>query len=208
MPLPLFHLPPGAQKQWIMQRLARPAPGDARGLSDGFRLPGRGGYATPAAVLVPVVNRPGGLTLLLTQRSANLPDHPGQISFPGGRVEDDDPTLAHAALRETAEEVGLAADRIEILGQLANYETVTGYNVTPVVGWVEPPFTLTADPVEVADVFEVPLAFILDPANQQRHFRMQGELRRDFWAIPWRDRYIWGATAAMLLILDRTLRAD
>lgn len=191
-----------------MQRLARPAPGDARGLSDGFRLPGRGGDATPAAVLVPVVNRPEGLTLLLTQRSANLPDHPGQISFPGGRVEDDDPTFAHAALRETAEEVGLAADRIEILGQLATYETVTGYEVTPVVGWVEPPFTLTADPVEVADVFEVPLAFVLDPANQQRQFRMQGELRRDFWAIPWRDRYIWGATAAMLLILDRTLRAD
>jgi 8-oxo-dGTP pyrophosphatase MutT (NUDIX family) len=208
MPLPLFHLPPSAQKQWLVQRLARPAPRDASGLSDGFRLPGRGGDATPAAVLVPVVNRPDGLTLLLTQRSADLPDHPGQISFPGGRVEADDPTLAHAALRETAEEVGLAAERIEILGQLATYETVTGYVVTPVVGWVEPPFTLTTDPVEVADVFEVPLAFVLDPANQQRQFRMQGELRRDFWAIPWRDRYIWGATAAMLLILDRTLRAE
>jgi 8-oxo-dGTP pyrophosphatase MutT (NUDIX family) len=208
MPLPLFHLPPSAQKQWLAQRLARPAPHDARGLSDGFRLPGRGGDATPAAVLVPVVNRPEGLTLLLTQRSADLPDHPGQISFPGGRVEADDATLAHAALRETTEEVGLAAERIEILGQLTTYETVTGYVVTPVVGWVEPPFTLHADPVEVADVFEVPLAFVLDPANQQRQFRMQGELRRDFWAIPWRDRYIWGATAAMLLILDRTLRAD
>jgi len=208
MPLPLFHLPPSAQKQWLVQRLARPAPHGARGLSDGFRLPGRGGDATPAAVLVPVVNRPEGLTLLLTQRSADLPDHAGQISFPGGRVEADDATLAHAALRETAEEVGLAAERIEILGQLATYETVTGYVVTPVVGWVEPPFTLAADPVEVADVFEVPLAFVLDPANQQRQFRMQGDLRRDFWAIPWRDRYIWGATAAMLLILDRTLRAE
>jgi len=208
MPLPLFHLPPSAQKQWLAQRLARPAPRDARGLSDGFRLPGRGGDATPAAVLVPVVNRPDGLMLLLTQRSADLPDHPGQISFPGGRVEAGDATLAHAALRETAEEVGLAAERIEILGQLATYETVTGYVVTPVVGWVEPPFTLTADPVEVADVFEVPLDFVLDPANQQRQFRMQGDVRRDFWAIPWRDRYIWGATAAMLLILDRTLRAE
>ena len=208
MPLPLFHLPPSAQKQWLVQRLARPAPRDALGLSDGFRLPGRDGDATPAAVLVPVINRPEGLTLLLTQRSADLPDHPGQISFPGGRVEAGDATLAHAALRETAEEEGLAAEHIEILGQLATYETVTGYMVTPVVGWVEPPFTLTADPVEVADVFEVPLAFVLDPANQQRQFRMQGELRRDFWAIPWRDRYIWGATAAMLLILDRTLRAE
>jgi len=208
MPLPLFHLPAAAQKDWIMQRLARPAPSTARGLSDGFRLPGRGGDATPAAVLVPVVNRPEGLTLLLTQRSAGLPDHAGQISFPGGRVEPGDLTLAHAALRETAEEVGLESDRVDILGELATYETVTGYRVTPVVGWVEPPFTLTTDPIEVAEAFEVPLAFVLDPANQQRHFRMLGELRRDFWAIPWRDRYIWGATAAMLLILDRTLRAD
>ncbi len=208
MPLPLFHLPPDAQKDWIAQRLARPAPPAARGMSDGFRLPGRDGDATPAAVLVPLVNRPEGLTLLLTQRSDGLPDHAGQISFPGGRVEPDDLTLAHAALREAAEEVGLAPDRVDILGELATYETVTGYRVTPVVGWVEPPITLTTDPIEVAEAFEVPLAFLLDPANQQRHFRMLGEIRRDFWAIPWRDRYIWGATAAMLLILDRTLRAD
>ena len=208
MPLPLFHLPPAAQKDWIMQRLARPAPSAARGMSDGFRLPGRSGDATPAAVLVPVVNRPDGLTLLLTQRSAGLPDHPGQISFPGGRVEPDDLTLAHAALRETAEEVGLASERVDILGELATYETVTGYRVTPVVGWVEPPFTLTTDPIEVAEAFEVPLVFLLDPANQQRHYRMLGEMRRDFWAIPWHDRYIWGATAAMLLIFDRTLRAE
>ena len=208
MPLPLFHLPPDAQKDWIAQRLARPAPPAARGMSDGFRLPGRDGDATPAAVLVPLVNRPEGLTLLLTQRSDGLPDHAGQISFPGGRVEPDDLTLAHAALREAAEEVGLAPDRVDILGELATYETVTGYRVTPVVGWVEPPFAITADPIEVAEAFEVPLAFLLDPANQQRHFRMLGEIRRDFWAIPWRDRYIWGATAAMLLILDRTLRAD
>jgi 8-oxo-dGTP pyrophosphatase MutT (NUDIX family) len=208
MTLPLFHLPPAAQKDWITQRLARPAPSAARDMSDGFRLPGRDGDATPAAVLVPVVNRPDGLTLLLTQRSAGLPDHPGQISFPGGRVEPGDLTHADAALRETVEEVGLAPDRVHILGELASYETVTGYRVTPVVGWVEPPFTLTIDPVEVAEAFEVPLAFLLDPANQQRHYRMLGELQRDFWAIPWRDRYIWGATAAMLLILDRTLRAD
>ena len=159
-------------------------------------------------MLVPVVNRPEGLTLLLTQRSANLPDHPGQISFPGGRVEPDDLTLADAALREATEEVGLARNRVAVLGELATYETVTGYRVTPVVGWVEPPFELITDPVEVDEAFEVPLAFVLDPANQQRHFRMLGETRRDFWAIPWRDRYIWGATAAMLLILDRTLRAD
>ena len=208
MPLPLFALSPPAQKDWLVQRLARPAPRSALGMSDGYRLPGREGVTTPAAVLVPIVNRPEGLTLLLTQRSADLPDHPGQISFPGGRVEPEDPTLAHAALREAAEEVGLDRLRVDVLGQLAPYETVTGYRVTPVVGWVEPPIMLTPDPVEVAEAFEVPLAFLLDPTNQQRHFRMLAETRRDFWAIPYRDRYIWGATAAMLLIFDRTLRDD
>jgi 8-oxo-dGTP pyrophosphatase MutT (NUDIX family) len=207
MPLPLFALAPAAQKSWIEDRLARPAPPATTGMSDGFRLPGREGPPTPAAVLVPVVNRPEGLTMLLTQRSADLPDHPGQISFPGGRVETGDASLAHAALREAAEEIGLPAERVVILGELAPYETVTGFRVTPVVGWVEPPFTLVPDPTEVADAFEVPLAFLLDPRNQQRHFRMLGEHRRDFWAIPYRDRYIWGATAAMLLMLDRSLRA-
>jgi 8-oxo-dGTP pyrophosphatase MutT (NUDIX family) len=207
MPLPLFRLAPLAQRDWLVHALARPAPPSARNLSDGFRLPGREGKSTPAAVLVPIVNRPEGLQMLLTQRSAALPDHPGQISFPGGRVEPDDASSAAAALREAAEEVGLPPAQVSVLGHLSDYETVTGYRVTPVVGWVEPPFELTPDPIEVADVFEVPLAFLLDPANQQRHFRMLGALRRDFWAIPYRDRYIWGATAAMLLILDRTLRA-
>lgn len=208
MPLPLFSLTPAAQRGWIADRLARPVPPSARGMSDGFRLPGREGPPTPAAVLVPLVNRPEGLTLLLTQRSVDLPDHPGQISFPGGRVEPHDATLAHAALREATEEIGLPAERVAILGELSTYDTVTGFRVTPIVGWVEPPFALTLDPIEVADAFEVPLAFLLDPQNQQRHFRMLGEHRRDFWAIPWRDRYIWGATAAMLLMFDRTLRDD
>jgi 8-oxo-dGTP pyrophosphatase MutT (NUDIX family) len=157
-------------------------------------------------VLVPLVNRPEGLQVLLTQRTAHLTDHAGQISFPGGRAEEADTSLAATALRETEEEVGLPSAAVQILGRLANYETVTGYRVTPVVGWVEPPITLKPDPFEVADVFEVPLDFLLTPAHQQRHFRMLGDVRRDYWAIPWRDRYIWGATAAMLVILDRTLR--
>lgn len=177
-------------------------------MSDGYRLPGREGRAIPAAVLVPLVNRPEGLQVLLTERAAHLPDHPGQISFPGGRVDPGDPDDTAAALREAQEEIGLDPGRVEVLGQLATYETVTGFRVTPVVGWVEPPIAVTPDPVEVASVFEVPLAFLMDPANQQRQFRMLGEVRRDYWAMPFGERYIWGATAAMLLILDRTLRAD
>ncbi|HEV2685843.1 MAG TPA: CoA pyrophosphatase, partial [Actinomycetota bacterium] len=150
MTLELFDLPPREQLTWLRERLQRPAPADALNLSDGFRLPGREGAPTPAAVLVPLVDRDEGLTVLFTERSLDLPDHPGQISFPGGRVEPEDRDAGVAALREAYEEVGLARERVTLLGRLAEYETVTGYRVTPVVGWVEPPFEVTPDPVEVA----------------------------------------------------------
>jgi 8-oxo-dGTP pyrophosphatase MutT (NUDIX family) len=208
MDLSLFTLPPPDQRKWLVERLSRPPPFKALHLSDGFRLPGREGEPRSAAVLVPIVNRPAGLVVLFTERSADLPDHAGQISFPGGRVEADDRDVDAAALRETEEEIGLPRNCVTVLGRLADYETVTGYRVTPVVGWVEPPFPVVPDPVEVADVFEVPLAFLLEPSNQKRHFRMLGELRRDYFAIPYGNRYIWGATAAMLMILDRTLRTQ
>lgn len=160
---------------------------------------------TAASVLVPIVLHEAGLTVLLTRRTAHLKNHSGQISFPGGRAEPDDPGPEHTALRETQEEIGLADGRIELLGRLADYHTRTGYRITPVVGLVTPPFELAPDPHEVDEVFEVPLPFLLDPANHQRHAReFQGEIRY-FFAISWGEYYIWGATAGMLVNLHRMM---
>ena len=164
---------------------------------------------TQAAVLVPLIRRPDGLTVLLTQRTAHLKDHAGQISFPGGRAEPEDADPTATALRETFEEVGLPADRVRVIGRLDTYMTGTGYEVAPVVGLIEPPFPVSPDPFEVAEVFEVPLAFLVDPANHQRHSReaVGGTgRRRFFYAMPYQDRYIWGATAGMLVNLSRLLQ--
>ena len=162
----------------------------------------------PAAVLVPIVNQPGGLTLLLTQRTAHLRDHAGQISFPGGRVDEGDADRIATALRETEEETGLSRSRVEIVGQLPDYDIPTGFRVTPIVGWIEPPFELRPDPFEVADVFEVPLQFFLDPANHQRHSDVRNGRIRHFYAMPYGERNIWGATAGMLHSLYQILSAD
>jgi 8-oxo-dGTP pyrophosphatase MutT (NUDIX family) len=127
------------------------------------------------------------------------------VSFPGGRVDAADPSPEATALRESQEEIGLDSERVEILGRLPEYHTRTGYRITPVVGVVAPPFELRADAGEVEDIFEVPLAFLLDPANHQRHSReWQGELRW-FFAMPYEGRYIWGATAGMVVNLYRFL---
>lgn len=160
---------------------------------------------TPAAVLVPIVERPEGLTVLLTQRTAHLNDHAGQVSFPGGRCEADDPSPVHTALRETEEEIGLDRRRIEVLGLLPEYRTGTGFSVVPVVGLVQPPLELNPDSFEVAEVFETPLAFLLDPANRQRHSMEIGGVLRQYYAMPYRGYFIWGATAGMLVSLHRLL---
>ncbi|MGL6108959.1 MAG: CoA pyrophosphatase, partial [Rubrivivax sp.] len=160
-----------------------------------------------ASVLVPLVQRPDGLRVLLTQRTEHLRDHAGQISFPGGRVEQHDADAVATALREAEEEVGLPRSAVEVIGQLPNYVTVTNYVVTPVVALVRPPFTLQLDNFEVAEAFEVPLAYLMTPAHHQHHeVELQGR-RRQFLSMPWQDAggagelrryFIWGATAAML----------
>ncbi len=160
---------------------------------------------TEASVLVPLIGRPEGLTVLLTRRTDDLAQHAGQVAFPGGRREPEDRDEVAAALRETLEEIGLPPSHVRVLGRLAAYTTRTGYRVTPVVGLVAPPFPLAADPREVAEIFEVPLEAIVDPANHQRHCREDGGQRRYFYVIPWRDKYIWGATAGMLVNLARSL---
>lgn len=163
---------------------------------------------TEAAVLVPLVSREEGLHVLLTQRTAHLSDHAGQISFPGGRVEPHDASREETALRESEEEIGLARSHVALLGQLPVYEIPSGFRITPVVGWIEPPFELTLDPFEVSAAFEAPLSHFLSGAlYQRREYRFKGR-HRHYMAIPYQGRYIWGATAGMLYSLARMLGSE
>jgi 8-oxo-dGTP pyrophosphatase MutT (NUDIX family) len=164
-----------------------------------------------AAVLVPVVLREAGPTLLLTERSLQLANHSGQIAFPGGRIDATDADADAAALREAEEEVGLDRSHVEIVGALSNYVTGTAFVVTPVVALVRPGFALALNAGEVAAAFEVPLAFLMDPANHHRHLLEWQGARREWFSMPFRDgeaeRFIWGATAGMLRNLYRFLSA-
>ncbi len=194
-------------RSWLARQLSRKAalPDDPK-LPRFVHPPGRS--PVPAAVLVPVLNRPHGPTVLFTQRTAHLHDHAGQISFPGGRVDEGDADRVATALREAQEEIGLARDRVEIIGRLPDYDIMTGFRVTPIVGWLESPLEFTPDPFEVAEVFEVPLAFFLEPANHQRLSRVIGGVTRHYYAMPYGERYIWGATAGMLYSLFQLLTTD
>lgn len=163
----------------------------------------------PAAVLVPVVAREKGATVLLTKRSEGLPQHSGQIAFPGGKIDPCDASPIACALREAHEEIGLHTHHVEPLGYLDTYATGTGFRIFPVVAIIQPPFELTLNRGEVDDVFEVPMRFLMDPANHQRHTReATNGVTRYFHAMPYENRYIWGATAGMLKNLYERLYCD
>ena len=191
---------------WLRERLTNPPvwepelPGDLRERFPSLRR---------AAVLVPIVERPLGLTMLLTQRTVHLSSHPGQVSFPGGGAEEGDASPVETALRETEEEIGLDRRHVEIIGELPEHVTASGFLVQPVVGLVKPPFELVAESNEVAEIFEVPLSFLMDGMNHQRmSFELpHGAGRRSFYAMPYERHFIWGATAAMLRNLFHFLRA-
>lgn len=166
---------------------------------------GVAGPLTPAAVLVPIVLREKEPTVLLTRRTDHLHHHPGQVSFPGGRVEAHDVSPMDTALRETEEEIGLVREKVELLGCLPQYRTGTGFDVTPVVGLVSPPLDLALDAFEVAEAFEVPLSFLLDHANHRLQSVEVRGVSREYYAMPYGDYFIWGATAGMLVSLHRFL---
>ena len=183
------------------------APPTARTRSDNDLNPGFDNHPEqrPAAVLAPIIKRAGGWTMLFTARSVETPAHPGQISFPGGRVQASDANAVETALRETFEEVGLERRFIEPIGAWDRYDTITGYRVTPIVGLVEPGFTLKLDPREVASAFEAPLDFLMNPVNHEvREAQWQGRTRY-YYVMPWQGHNIWGATAGMVRALYERL---
>ena len=159
----------------------------------------------PAAVLVPLVNHEEQVTVLLTKRTKHLSKHAGQISFPGGRVDASDKGPEHTALRETEEEIGITKHQVDIVGQLDDYIVGTGYLVRPIIGFIEPPFTVIPQEDEVAEVFEAPLSYLTHPKNFQRCSRQFDQGVRSYFAIQWRDYFIWGATAGMLRDLSQRI---
>lgn len=163
--------------------------------------------AREAAVLVPVVDDPAGATLILTRRADSLRKHSGQVAFPGGSIDPEDASAEAAALRESREEIGLDDRFVETLGRLPPYRTTTGFRITPVIAIVTPGFTLAPNPVEVADVFEVPLAFLMDAANHRRESRMFEGRERFYYSMPFGGQIIWGVTAGIVRALYERLYA-
>lgn len=198
---------------WLEKALSDSNPG-ARGARSDFDLNAEQGETTvleeptrQAAVLVPIVMHQNAETILLTKRTEHLAKHAGQVSFPGGSIDPDDENAIAAALRETDEEIGLKENHINVHGSLDTYRTGTGFEITPVVATVQPGFSLEVHAGEVADVFEVPLDFVMDRRNHQRQSAVWRGRRRHYYAMPFGDYFIWGATAAMLVNLVDVLEA-
>jgi 8-oxo-dGTP pyrophosphatase MutT (NUDIX family) len=196
---------------WLTSATQFAATGDVNFADDGetapLPIPVLGKPLKPAAVLILLVNRgdADGPRVLFTQRTAHLTDHAGQISFPGGRVEENDRDPFHTALRETEEETGVDASRVEVLGTIPDYSTGTGYLITPVVAWIDAPVDYRPDPTEVAECFEVPFSFLIDTRNHRLESAMYKGRMRSYYAVPYHHRYIWGATAGMLVTLTRVI---
>jgi 8-oxo-dGTP pyrophosphatase MutT (NUDIX family) len=168
----------------------------------------RGAALTPAAVLIPIIARQHATTVVFTERAADLRRHAGQISFPGGKIDPEDADDIAAALREAEEEIRLPRAAVEVIGRLGRYETRTGFLISPVVGLLSADNLFVPQASEVASVFEVPLAYLIDPQNIERHSREWQGRQRHYYAIPYEDRYIWGATAGMIVQLARQLGKD
>ena len=196
-----FDVPPGLVDPNISPRI-----GD-EGTDRMLEIIAREQPVRPAAVLIPVVDHPQP-TVLLTQRSAHLNDHAGQISFPGGKIDATDASPLDTALREAEEEIGLSRQFVEPIGYLDLYATAFGFRILPTVARVRPGFSLRINTSEVDDAFEVPLAFLMDPANHQVHNKEFRGIERSYYAMPFAERYIWGATAGILRVLyERICRA-